>query len=163
VAGNDQDIDVATVHTAPTQALIALIESRDAIGNLRVMAAEELGARRSREAFPALVGMLADGRWAYSVAAAEALVELGDPAAVVHLQAVYAECQEVCRGTHLHWDDNRLYGILIALLRFRSAEDLQRLQQEGDPHEQWAVARILEMQEDAAEPGAAADRGLSSG
>jgi HEAT repeat protein len=123
---------------------------------MRVDAARILGERRDLEALDVLVEMLHD-RWHFhSITAAEALVLLGDVAAVPHLEGVYAECKAVCAGGHLHWDSNRLIGVLGALLQFRSAEDLQRLQREGSPVEQWGAARELDRR--SAGPGAPAER-----
>jgi HEAT repeat protein len=131
------------MRSASTATLIELLQQVDNHGGMRVDAAKILGKRKVSEAFSALAQMLRDGWHAYSVTAAEALIQIDPLDALPHLEQVYADCKEVCASGHLDSDGKRLVGILIALLKVATKDILDTFLCTGSELERWYAQREL--------------------
>jgi HEAT repeat protein len=132
----EQDIDWDRIGSASTEALIAYLRQPGSIRtrDLRSEALRVLGRRRAPQAFALFTHLLAGQDGTESDLAAEALARLGDPAAVPHLERAYAEASRIVATTSicLGSQENRPIGMLTALTRLRSQDELATLLRAGD-------------------------------
>jgi HEAT repeat protein len=140
-------IDWSTVQTVPTGALINYLRNPASFNNrdVRHEALRELGERRSPQAFAVFVELLGGELGIESDLAAAGLAQLGDRAAIPHLERAYAEARREAAMSSISLGsiEFRPIGMLNALMWLRSRDELVRLLRAGEQ----PVERVLAAQE----------------